>query len=317
MENQTTKKLLYKIARAYYEEGKTQKQIGKCFGLSRVKVCRLLRQARDLKIVQVSFIDPEGSNADIEHQLATKYNINEVLTATPSTRHPQTIRATIGSVAANYLLRCIQGNECIAVTWGNTLLSVVDALPPRNYPNLRIIQSLGGLSQPNSDVNGADIVRRMAQTLGSKPILLFAPGLVGKKEIRDALIADPQISSVLEIAAKAQIAIVGIGAINPSSTLISHNIFSENDIKRIIQKGAIGDIGLRFFNQNGLPIEDEVDDRIIGLTLQQLKKISRVIGVAAGPEKIPAIRACLKSRLIDVLITDDQTAYTLLKETGG
>jgi len=310
----TSKNLLYKIARAYYEDGETQKQIGKRFGLSRVKVCRLLRQARDLKIVQVSFMPTEGTNADIEHQLAAKFGIDEVITTTPVAYTRQVITKALGAAAVDYFFRFLQGHESVAVTWGSTLLSFVDSLPAHSFPHLRIIQSLGGLSQPNADINGADIVRRMAQLLDAKPILLFAPGVVGSKTVRDALISDVQISTVLNMAAKANIAVVGLGTPKPGSVLLSQTIFADAEIQRLIEKGAVGDIGLRFFNARGEAIEDEINDRIIGLTLSQIKNIPRVIGIAGGSEKLPAIRASLTAKLIHVLITDVQTAKNLLKE---
>jgi len=310
----TPKNLLYKIARAYYEDGETQKQIGKRFGLSRVKVCRLLRQARELKIVQISFMPTEGTNADIEHQIAAKFGIDEVITTTPLSYTRQAITTAIGAAAVSYLFRFLQGHESIAITWGSTLLSLVKSLPARSFPRLRIIQSLGGLSQPNADVNGADIVRRMAQLLDAKPIMLFAPGFVGSKAVCDALLSDVQISSVLDLAAKANIAMVGLGTPKPGSVLLSQTIFTEDEIQRLINKGAVGDISLRFFNAQGEAIQDEINDRVIGLSLSQIKKIPRVIGIAGGTEKLPAIRASLMAKLIHVLITDVQTAKNLLKE---
>ena len=82
---------------------------------------------------------------------------------------------------------------------------------------------------------------------------------------------------------------------------------------RLVAKGAIGDICLQFFNQNGERIEDPIHNRIIGLELSQIKRISRVIGVAGGEEKWIAIRAASRAKLINVLVTDDRTAEMLLR----
>jgi DNA-binding transcriptional regulator LsrR (DeoR family) len=95
---------------------------------------------------------------------------------------------------------------------------------------------------------------------------------------------------------------------------VQNNILSEVEIERINKKGAVGDIGLRFYDPCGKPIDDEINDRIIGLDLDQYRKIKRVIGIAGGQEKIEAIRAALRGKLVDVLITDDQTARKLLEE---
>ena len=309
-----SRKLLYKIAVSYYEDGLTQKQIGKRFGLSRIKVSRLLRQAREQKIVQINITPSNGSHAELERALDIKYNLDEVIATTPTNYSTKGIARSLAPLAVESLLRSVQGKGVVAITWGTTLNAVIDYLPATNWPNVRIIQCLGGLSSPEAEINGVDLVRRMAQALGARPLLLSSPGLVANKAIRDALVMDPHISNVLQIAAKADIAMVGIGVLNQESVILQNNILSNSDIERITAKGAVGDIGMRFYDSQGERIDDEIDDRIIGLDLEQFKRIKRVIGVAGGDNKYGAIRAALKGKLVDVLVTDDRTAARLLEE---
>jgi DNA-binding transcriptional regulator LsrR (DeoR family) len=309
-----SRKLLYKIAVSYYEDGLTQKQIGKRFGLSRIKVSRLLRQARELKIVQINITPSNGSHAELERALDTKYNLDEVIATTPPNYSARGIARALAPLAVESLMRSMQGKGVIAITWGTTLHALIDFLPPTNWPNVRIVQCLGGLSSPEAEINGVDLVRRMAQTLGARPLLLSSPGLVANKAIRDALLLDPHISNMLQLAAKADIALVGIGVLNQESVIIQNDILSNSDIERLQSKGAVGDIGMRFYNSQGERIDDEIDDRVIGLDLDQFKRIKRVIGVAGGECKYEAIRAALQGKLIDVLVTDDLTATRLLEE---
>jgi DNA-binding transcriptional regulator LsrR (DeoR family) len=308
------RKFLYKLAVSYYEDGLTQKQIGKRFGLSRIKVSRLLRQARDLKVVQISIMPLNGSNADLERALAIKYGIDEVVTITPAEYTRQAIARALGLAAAENLVRCIQGRGDIAITWGSTLNQVMESMPAAHKPNVRILQALGGLSSPDTGVNGADLARRMAQSFGATPLLLPSPGLVANREVRDALLLDPQISKMIALAAKADIALVGIGILAPDSVVIQNNILNQTETERLKAKGAVGDIGLRFYDHCGKAIEDDINDRIIGLDLDQYRKIKRVIGIAGGEQKVESIRATLRGKLINVLITDDQTARKLIEE---
>jgi DNA-binding transcriptional regulator LsrR (DeoR family) len=125
---------------------------------------------------------------------------------------------------------------------------------------------------------------------------------------------DPQISKMIAIAAKADIALVGIGVLTPGSVVLQNNILNQTEIERLKTKGAVGDIGLRFFDACGKTIEDEINYRVIGLDLDQYRKIKRVIGIAGGEEKVEAIRAAMRGKLINVLITDDQTAKKLFEE---
>jgi DNA-binding transcriptional regulator LsrR (DeoR family) len=308
-----TRRLLYKIAQVYYEDGLSQKQIGLRFGLSRIKVSRMLKQARDLKIVQIT-LSPANERTDrLEHEIEAAYGLNEaIVVSTDEAADQKTILRLLGSAAAECLVRSIQGDETIAITWGHTVLAVVDALPAGNWPDLQIVQSLGGLSQPDSKINAGDLARRTAQVLGANLTLLSSPGLVENKSIRDALKNDPQIKHTLAQAARSNIALVGIG-VPLSKTFSLGNVLKEQDIRRLTSRGIVGDIGLQFYNDRGIQVTDEIHDQVIGLDLMQYKAIPRVIAVAGGLEKAPAIKAALKGKIINVLVVDDTTAVELLK----
>ena len=210
------KRLLYKIAKAYHDDSLTQQQIGERFGLSRVKVSRLLREAREEKVVQITIASPQGSNADLERQLESVYELKEALVVTCSASKAGAIVNELGPAAAACLARCLQGNEVVALSWGTAVLSVVNALAPMDLPDVRVVQFLGGLGELEAETHGAELARRMAQALGAKPRLIHAPGIVKDQVIRDALVTDPQVADTLELAGRADVALVGIGAFEPS-----------------------------------------------------------------------------------------------------
>jgi DNA-binding transcriptional regulator LsrR (DeoR family) len=310
------KKLLYKLAKAYYEDGLTQSQIGKRFGLSRIKVSRLLNQARDEKLIQITIVPPGGTHADLERALEAKYDLDEVVIISPSSYDKCVIASELGLAAADCLMRCLQGNEVVSLSWGTTLLSVINVLPAKKWPELKVVQIMGGLGRPEAEVHGTDIARRMAQVLGAKLRLLPAPGIVSSKMVRDALLEDPQISDTLALAARADIALVGIGVPAPDSVVMQAGALVEGEVKQLKAHNAVGDIALRFFDEVGHPIQHEINDRIIGLDLDQIKRIPRVIGVAGGAEKLHVIRAALRGKFINVLVTDNQVAARLLEDAN-
>ena len=307
-------KLLYKGAKAYYEDGLTQWQIGKRLGISRIKVSRLLQQARDEKLVQITIVSPEQSNADLERELEIEYGLDEAVIVSPSNYEKATVLREVGLAAVDCLLRSLQGTEVLTLSWGSTLLSVVDALPVKTWPEMTVVQTMGGLGRPEAEVHGNDIVRRTAQAFGAKPRLLSAPGVVSDAMVRDALLADPQISETLVLAAKADVAMVGIGVPVPDSVVMQAGAIVTEEVEELKAQGAVGDIALRFFDAHGQPVEHEMNDRIIGLDLDQLKSIPRVIGAAGGREKFEVIRAALRGQFIDVLVTDDRIAARLLED---
>jgi DNA-binding transcriptional regulator LsrR (DeoR family) len=308
-------KLMFKIAQAYYEDGLTQEQIGRRLGLSRIKVSRMLRQAREEGVVRIAIVPPQASNVELERELERAYGLDEALVVSPPERGQDTalIRA-LGAAAAACLVRGLQGHEVVGLTWGTTVLAVVDALPRQNWPEMRVVQMLGGLGQPEADVYGADLARRMAEAFGARPRLLPAPGIVASKMVRDALLTDPQIADTLILASSADVALVGIGRPIPGSVLMrAGTILTSQELEQLQSRGAVGDIGLRFIDAQGRPVDHEINERIIGLDLGQMRRIPRVIGVA-GTGKFEVIRAALRGRLLDVLVTDQGSAARLLQD---
>jgi DNA-binding transcriptional regulator LsrR (DeoR family) len=309
--------LLYKIAKAYYEDGLTQDQIGKRFGLSRIKVSRLLQQARQSRVVQITITPPMDSFGDLERELEAAYGLDEVVVVDTTGSAQGEVALRLGVAAANYVARCLADQKILDLSWGTTLLAVIEALAPQNLPDLRVVQMLGGLGRLESETYGADLTMRMAQTLGAKMRLLPSPGIVSSRLVRDALLEDVNIAETLALAARADLALVGIGAPMPGSVVMQAGILTEHDLWELKTMGAVGDIALRFFDANGQAVEHPINDRIIGLDLNQIRQIPRVIGVAGGAGKCDVVAGAVRGRLVDVLITDELTARLLQEQEPG
>lgn len=304
--------LLYKVARAYYEKGMTQQSIANRYGISRSKVSRLLARAQREQIVQIKIIAPEDPFTDLEHQLEEEYGIDEIIIV-QQTGNTQDWIQQAGKVAADYLTSILQGIETIGLTWGRSLLSLVNNLNIQNYTDLKVVQMLGGLGEPQAEFHGADLTRRMAQSFGIRPWLIHSTGIVKNKEICNELKNDIQVCDTLKLAAEATIAVVGIGLFDENAQITrKQTIISKDDYLILKEKGAVGDISLRFFNKEGQYIHTHLDDRIVGLTTDEIKQIPRVIGIAGGTEKFETLHAVLKGKLVHALITDNNTAEKLI-----
>jgi len=292
-----------------------QEEIVAKLNLSRSKVSRLLQQARVEGVVKITVMSPVGIFPDLEIQLENKYRLDEAIVI--EVRQPdsqQLVSRELGIAAAYYLQRTVEENDTIGISWGVTLSEMVDALQPRRMPDAQIVQIIGGLGQPESEVHATDLAQRMARRLGCRLTLLAAPGIVDNQHTRSVFLADSHVQSAYNLFPLISVAFVGIGApdalplgVQDGSTLTSHEL---NDL---VQRGAVGDIALRFFDIYGQLIDSEVEKRIIGIDLQQLKRIPKVVGIAGGPHKKAAILGALRGQLINVLITDHVTAAALLE----
>jgi DNA-binding transcriptional regulator LsrR (DeoR family) len=307
-------RLLYRIAQAYYVDGLTQKQIANRFGLSRPTVSRLLQKGRNNGIINISLLPPPNGMADLERELERSFGLQEavVVPVSDPAHHPSVV-GELGPAAAECLLRCISGDETIATAWGTSILAMANALPYRSWPGVTVVQLLGGLGPADTLEHSADLTQHLAGKLGAKLRLLPAPGVVASREMADALKSDGQIAAALKLAAQADVALVGLGVPIPDSIVLrTATILNQADLERLQDLGAVGDIALRYMDRDGNPVDLEIDKRIIGLTIEQICKIPRVIGIAGGTAKHRIVRAALRGEILDVLVTDLSTAEALL-----
>jgi DNA-binding transcriptional regulator LsrR (DeoR family) len=222
------------------------------------------------------------------------------------------ISRALGAAAADYLLRVISENDVVGVSWGYTIRGMVAALEPKNYPNVRIVQMTGGIGKPESESHATDLCHQMARTLSCKLALLPAPGVVQSKQTREVYMMDEHVRTAISLLPGITLAFVGIGSLNSYSiSMRDETILTRADLKEVVAKGAVGDIALRFIDASGNPVQSELSERIIGIDIDQLRQIPRVVGVAGGLNKFEAIRAALLGRLLNVLITDQSTAEAL------
>ena len=153
------------------------------------------------------------------------------------------------------------------------------------------------------------LTTRLARLTGATPLLLATQGVTGSVEARDALVSDPYVAGTIAQFNALTVALVGVGAVEPSKLLAdSGNIFTGSELQELTSLRAVGDICLHFFDIEGRPIRSPFEGRVIGITLEALRSVPRVIAVAGGRRKVQALLGALRGRFIDVLITDQFTA---------
>ena len=300
----------------YYDDGLKQDEIVARLHLSRSKVSRLLQQARDEGIVKMVVVSPPGIYSELESKLEARFRIQEAVVAeVRDPEAPEILSRELGAAAAGYLMRVISEDEVIGIAWGHTISGMVAALDSQPFPEVQVVQMTGGIGKPESETHATELCHRMARTLSCKLVLLPAPGVVKDEKMREVYLSDQHIQTAMELFPKITLAFVGIGS-PTSQTILTRDssILTQQDLDDVVTHGAVGDIALRFVDRAGRLIPSGMDQRVIGIDLEHLKNIQRVVGVAGGPRKIEAIQAALRGKILDVLITDKCTAQRLLEE---
>lgn len=309
-------RLITKVARLYYDQELTQPEIAAQLDLSQATVSRLLKRAREEGIVRVTVNVPYGAYPLLEEQLQNRYELKEAVVVDSVEEGEQLLR-DIGSAAAYYLETTLRPGDLIGISsWSATLLAMVDALhPPPRISNVRVLQILGGLGNPSAKVYASRLIDRLASLVRGEAVLLPAPGVVSSPDAVSILRSDPYVRQAIDLFGEVTIALVGIGTVEPSGLLASSgNIYSPAELAMLQSAGAVGDVCLHFFDGEGKPVETPLDERVIGMSLEQLRHAKRTVGIAGGKRKLAAIRGALRGKWINVLITDRATAEGLLME---
>lgn len=307
-------RLIARVAQMYHGEGRRQGEIATLLRMSQATVSRMLKRAEQEDIVRTTVIPPAGTFADLEAALRGRYGLSEAIVADCSEDRDGAIMARIGEAAAHFLEVTLQPNEIIGVSsWSQTLLRMVDNIHPLKGAKAKyIVQILGGMGDASVQTHATELTARLAKLTGGEPRLLLVQGVTSSPEAKLVMLADPVVRETIDLFSRLSLAIIGIGAVEPSDLLArSGNGFSKQELGMLNDAGAVGEISYRFYDKTGRPVETPLNERVIGITLDHLRKADRVMALAGGAAKTAAIAGALRLGVIDVLVTDKFTAARL------
>lgn len=307
--------LMVRAARLHYEYGLTHQDTAAALGISRVKVTRLLKQARQAGIVRITVVSDMSPFAELEDQLATATGLREAVVV-PGAASSGVTREKLARGAASYLERVIRDGMVVAVGLSRTIAEMPSWLAsPR--PTRATFVSLAGAMRIGGQGSGNpyQAADALAAAFGGSAEHLHSPVIVASREVAEQLRTDPDIAETLQRAAAADIAFVGLGGRDDRVGFSQGVHVSRDEWAKLLDDGMVGDIGGRFFDRHGLQMDHDLNHRIIGLDLDQFIKIPVRVIAAAGPSKVDAIRAALAGHLPNVLVTDLDTARALLERS--
>ena len=304
--------LMTEVAMLYYLENITQEAIAKRFDLSRVKVGRLLKRARDEGIVEVRVLQHPAMNTELEQALVQRFELDRALIAVDH-GDPDTQRSAVASLVANYLNKTLGDGMIVAVGMGRNVGAVADNVFMPVTRSCTFVCAIGGSLKAGEYMNPDHICRRLALRFGAESETLYAPALVANPELRSALINNDTVRSTLDRARRADIAMIGIGDMSENSNMVRMGWFSPQEIAQARISGTVGDMmGYDFIDIHGHPAVNTLQGRVIGLSVQELLRIPDVIAIASENTKAAATLGALRSGVINTLATTVSNAYTIL-----
>lgn len=313
-------RLATKAAHLYWVEQRRQVDIAARLNVSQAGVSRLLRRAQKEGIVSITIKPPEGTYHLLEEQLAKGLGLQEVVVAASPNDSNGAMLSSIGEAAAQYLESSLNEDDLVGISsWSSALVALAEHLSNAGQLKVaRVVQLMGGISHGRAEHLAENLILQLAMRMAAHPAFLHVPGIASTSAAGRVFCAEPYVRDTMALFEQLSVALVGIGTLEPSPYLArSGNAFSDEERKELADCGAIGDVCLRFFDEQGHRVEHALDERVVSIPAEQLQRIPRIVGLAGGMQKIGAIRAAALGGWIHVLVTDSYTAEALARTLEG
>jgi DNA-binding transcriptional regulator LsrR (DeoR family) len=304
--------LAARAAWLYFAGGQTQAQIAQRLNVPNSKAHRLIAKASREGLIRVFVEGPIAGCVALEEQLKADFHLGHCEVVPNIDEGPLPLR-TLGTAGARYLRNILdhQEHKIIAVGHGRTLSAAIDFLPARPAEGVRFVSLLGGLTRRLA-ANPFDVIHRLAERTGAEAYLMPVPFFANSVEDKSVLLSQFGVPEVLALARSASLLLAGIGEVNLQAFLASGGMVGEEEIETVARAGGCGEILGQFCDENGRHVPTELSDRALAPDVDTLRG-RRIVALAGGTTKIRAIRAILKSRLLQGLITDEATARSLVE----
>lgn len=294
----------------YHVEGATQNDIATQLGISRVMVVRLLADARRRNEVRITIAAPLTELLLLEREVETRFSINRVIVAPFVDADADPVKV-IAAAAGNFISGEMKPGMTVGVGWGRTLFNTLPFITGATLDDFRVVSLLGGIAAARR-FNPAEFAWQFAELFQGEGFLIPAPAVVDSPETKYALLERCGLSAIFEMADKLDMVLLSCGGISSLTTSYRTGYLSESDRRSLIDAGAIGDVLYNFIDENGDLVDHEVNGRVISVNLARLRRTPERVLISGGKDKLAAIRATIRTIGPTALITDEQTAMSLL-----
>jgi DNA-binding transcriptional regulator LsrR (DeoR family) len=290
----------------YFVAGLTQAQIGKSLGVNRIRVNRLLAQAREQGLVQIRITGRLSQCVALEEQIKGRFKLASAIVV-PTPPGQEAVPEVIGSAAGEALAERLADGMAVGVGWGRTLRLSLRAVPRRSLRRLSVVSLIGGLTR-GAAMNPYETASHLADLLDAQCYYIAAPALADSEATKRVLMGQPMLKDVFEMGERVDLAFISVGGLTPSGTMMRVGLVGKGDVASLKQAGAVGDICAYWIDSKGRLVDHPLNERAIALAPGKLASIPCVILASGGRHKIAAINGALHGGMVDVLVTDEATA---------
>lgn len=296
----------------YYVGGKTQDQIASELGVSRQRAQRLVSRAIAEGLIHVRLNHKLAACFDLETALCERFGLLRCRVA-PSIGAGADASRAIAPAAAAELERYLRLPEpqVIAFGTGRALRAMAEQFAPAaQAPQHRIVSLLGNIS-PDGSATLFDVISRIAEKLMAPYYPMPVPVISDTAEERAFFMRLRPVQTVFNLARRADVTFVGVGQLGHGAPLVVDGFVTATEMAELQAVGAAGEIGSWVYDTKGQYIDSPRNNLVGGVRVEPGQS-KPVIAVAAGANKLQAIHAALLGRIVNSLVTDEDTARGIL-----
>lgn len=312
--NNERKEMLIKVSYLYYILDKNQDEISQELGIHRSTVSRMVKQAKEENIVTIHIKDLNIRRYQLEEYIKEKYKLKRVVIV-PNIKNTSEDEKNLmlARESAFQIRQIIQNNQFIGVSWGSTLAYAIEQIKSKKETHSIFVPIVGGPSHINSQYHVNTLVYELANKFGGKSIFVNSSVIQETKQIHDQILKSKYFDELKHYWRKLDTAIVGIGGNLNIKESQWRDLLTQVDYEDLNMREAVGDCCCRFCDKEGDILYGDLYDRTIGVSLEELKMIPTVIGIARSKQKSKAILSMIKKQYINILISDEETMIQMLK----
>lgn len=306
-------RLMIRVCDLYYNREASLQEISAELGLSRPTINRLLASAKEAGIVRISIPDLDAVRYwDLEQQLRSAYGLKEVIVSDPGNSQEEMLES-LGKAAAGYLQHVIRDGFVVGMSMGVSLFETVGQIKAPGVSETVFVPLIGGMGKLRMELHANPLAQRMAELYKGDFYPLHAPARVSGNKVRAEILREESIAAAMRQMRALDVAVVGIGCPSEQSVLKATGLFEQKEIDTLTEEGAVGEVCLQFYDENGDTKAFKENRQVIGLDTARLRRVPLSVGIAGGQDKAAAIRGAVQGRMINVLITDSDSAKALLR----
>lgn len=330
MDNADLQKLV-EIAKMYHIQDMNQEQIAKVFGISRSAVSMCLTEAKNNGIIQVHINDMSVNNEELGREMEECFGLRKCIVVPSGARNTDVLLRIVISQAVRFAAEeLFVSHSSVGIAWGTTCSEFMRSFPEdTNLCDISVVPLVGASPLLTQEYQLNESIRMFAEKMRGVPLFIYSPGLVETLEDKRRILESNFMQPLLDRWGNMDYAMLGIGrrrekgelrlfyqdAEKPGSGNRQPKRSTQTMLDEICSFSdmAVGDICARQFDIYGRFADNDHNNKLIGVSGEQLGKIKHVLAVAVGSDKVFAIIGALRTKTIHYFVTDENTAKWVLE----